>query len=495
MPRRLFLFGVVLLTGFPAVVRAEPPLLKIEAKSPALSVAISHDGTTLATGGQDGVIRLYQIPTGKEIRTFETGAAAVTGIAFSADGKWLVIRPAGKTLSTWDVATGKLGRSGGFANYTVDQLAFSADGSTVMASCNGELVRWTVNGGASGSKQGNPPAGGFAAVAADGSVAGWGNPNGLIRLQESQPIKTLTLQVGAAHSMALAPGGKILAVGGADKGVHLWNIEAKKQIGSLTGLQTAAGLLAFSRDGQTLASVAVDSSVLRVWDVNRNRVRRQVTNLRGAVTRIALTPDGKLLASLGADGNVLLWSVATRELPASRTPVKLDAKEMEALWLELASKDFDRADAAWQKLACAGDLTVPFLKERIQPIAAPAVDQDRIARLVADLDAAKFAVRDKAAKELLTAGEMAIVPLQKTLEKPPSEEARYRAELLLKKIKEPVLTPDRLRVLEAIELLEQLRTAEACKLLESIAAEALIVQIRQEALAALQRMSRATEEK
>ena len=119
----------------------------------------------------------------------------------------------------------------------------------------------------------------------------------------------------------------------------------------------------------------------------------------------------------------------------------------------------------------------------------------RVDKLVAELDSDNYGVREKATKELIATGELAIVPLQKLLEKEPSREAERRAQMILKKVKEPVLTPDRLRALEAIELLEQLRSPEAKRLLEEIAREALIVQLRQEAVQALQRLDRAAEEK
>jgi hypothetical protein len=84
---------------------------------------------------------------------------------------------------------------------------------------------------------------------------------------------------------------------------------------------------------------------------------------------------------------------------------------------------------------------------------------------------------------------LVIVPLEKLLANAPSLESQRRASLVLKMVKEPVLTPDRLRVLEAIELLEQLHSATSGKLLQEIADDALIVQIRDEALQALRRMN------
>ena len=91
------------------------------------------------------------------------------------------------------------------------------------------------------------------------------------------------------------------------------------------------------------------------------------------------------------------------------------------------------------------------------------------------------------ARQSLGLGELAIVPLQRLLEKPPSLEAERRATLLLKTLRTPVLTPDRQRVVEAIELLEHLGTPRAVALLEEIDREALIPQLRTAARLALQR--------
>jgi hypothetical protein len=98
--------------------------------------------------------------------------------------------------------------------------------------------------------------------------------------------------------------------------------------------------------------------------------------------------------------------------------------------------------------------------------------------------------RENATKEMLALGELAIVPLQRLLDKPPSAEARQRAVQLLEKLSEPQPTPQRQRVLEAIDLLEELRTAAALKLLQEIERDALVPSIRREARRALQRLLR-----
>jgi hypothetical protein len=491
--KRLVAFAVLLALAGPAA--AEPPLHQIDQKSPAQCLAFSDDGKYLAAGCQDGTIVLTEVATGKHVRTIECGAP-VAGIAFSHDGKYLATKLTGKMLSTFDVATGKLHKTGGFTNYNANLLAFTPDNTIVVATAYGEFVQWRfTQGGASGTKWGNTQQPGFAAVAPDGKLTAWSTSTGLVQVQENEPRRAGSIQVGAARSMAIGPEGKLFAIGSTDKDktVHLWDYPTKKKVGELTGLPDAAAALCFSADGNVLAGLTPDGGLVRVWDVSRGRTRRQLTNLRGPVGSMVLSPDGKVLATTGADNKVYLWNVATREL-GKGPPVELSDEEMMRLWGNLASSNFDQADAAWRKLAHGGDKAVQFLHKQVMPIAAPPVDMTHVAKLLTDLNDDRYAVRAKASKELLETGDIVIVPLQKLLAKPPSGEAEHRAQLILRKLKDPVLTPDRLRALEAIELLEQVKTAEARRLLEEIAREALVPQLRHESLLALQRMDRAAAE-
>jgi hypothetical protein len=492
--RNLLPGGLVLVVMSVQIARAEPPLLQMEQKSPAHCLAWSADSKTLATGGQDGVIRLIEMPSGKLKGTIQTGHT-VSGMAFSADGKKLALRQVGHIMSTWNVATGKHERDGGFPNYKAQLLAFTRDGQNVVAAAYAEVVLWTIDGGASGSMWNNPPAGGFAAVAADGSIAGWCNAGGQVTIQLSQPRQFSNLQVGPGQCMAFGPAAKTLAVGAKDNNIYLWNLVKQQKTATLTGLKAPAMELSFSADGSTLAALTADGRQVRVWDVNRLRARRLLTNTRGIVTALDLSPDGRFLATLGSDGNVLVWNVATRELDLTGPPLQLSKAEMTALWKDLAHADFAKADAAWRRLAACGDDAVPFLKEQIKPVSVPPLDLKRIELLITQLDHDRYAIREKANQQLLALGELVITPLQKLLVNPPSEEARCRADKILKKVKEPALTAERLQVLEAIELLETLQTAAAKQLLEEIARDTLIAQFRQDALLALERMARTKEEK
>src|SRR5262249_26790373 len=162
-------------------------------------------------------------------------------------------------------------------------------------------------------------------------------------------------------------------------------------------------------DGSALAAVEADGTTVRVWDLARQRTRRQILHNRGPVGSLALSPDGKRLATTGLKGNaLLLWDVATRELTHQGPPLQLSAKELAGLWADLADQDYARSDAAWRKLGAAGDHALPFLKEQVRPIAVPPLDRERVETLLAGLDADRFVTREKATRELLSLGELAI---------------------------------------------------------------------------------------
>jgi RNA polymerase sigma factor (sigma-70 family) len=476
-----------------------PPRLQIEHKAPVLSVAWSPDGTSVASAVDGGVVQISDSTTGKQVQSFKADSAA--SIGYSPDGKSLatLVDPdrqrnaGGSTVSIWNAETGKLERNSGgvFAATAAKMLAFAPNGQTVIGVGVGSVYRW---GGVGSQGLGAGGLGvGFVAIAPDGSAAGWCQPDGKCSFSIYDPnnpkIGLMQLQVGNAHGIAFGPGGKLLAVGSDDKNVHLWDLATKKEAGKLTGLDKPATKLTFSADGKTLAAVAADGSSIRVWDLERNTTRSLMSHGAGEVGLLVLSPDGKMLATTAKDGNVVfLWATAARQLAKIAAPLDLSAGEFADLWSDLANPDFNKADSAWRKLGAAGDNAITMFRERIRAVAVPPADMKRIEKLVTEMDAEKFAVRDKAIKELEAAGEVAIIPLQRVLEKPPSAEARERAILLLKKIKEPSLNPERQRVLEAIDLLEQLKSAKAIKLLQEIERDALIPRIRLEVRQALQRI-------
>jgi hypothetical protein len=210
----------------------------------------------------------------------------------------------------------------------------------------------------------------------------------------------------------------------------------------------------------------------------------------GRVLSVALSPDGRYALSGGDDRLMRLWRLPDPE-PLPRD-LKLTERQLDALWTDLASDEGARAYAAARLLRADPARSVPFLREHMKPIEG-VPDEEKLEKLVAELDAEEFAKREAATKDLEGLGRQAEKALRKALAPPaaPSAELRRHAERLLKLLGEgPPLTPEQKRDRRAVRVLEQAGTPEAHKLLEALAKESRSWWTAQEAREALERLDR-----
>jgi hypothetical protein len=163
----------------------------------------------------------------------------------------------------------------------------------------------------------------------------------------------------------------------------------------------------------------------------------------------------------------------------------LDGKALEKLWADLSGDDAPKAYAAGWKLVAAPEKAITFMKDRLAPAVTP--EPKRVRQLIADLDSDKFAVREQASKELEKLGEIVEPALRQALKGQPSPELRRRVETLLA-LPATVRSPEVLRRIRAIQVLERIGSADARHMLENVAKGAPAARESQDALAALQRL-------
>src|SRR5437867_1501530 len=89
--RRLVPCTLLVSLVFTSAGPAQPPTVEIKHDGPVLALAWSADGKRAASAGSDGVIRITEIPSGKELARLNH-EAPVTGVVFSADGKSLGVK-------------------------------------------------------------------------------------------------------------------------------------------------------------------------------------------------------------------------------------------------------------------------------------------------------------------------------------------------------------------------------------------------------------------
>jgi WD40 repeat protein len=163
------------------------------------------------------------------------------------------------------------------------------------------------------------------AFSRDGALMARGGRDGLIRLWDvaapayprllGQPVSAAE---GPVLSVAFSPDGRTLASAGGDGTIRLWDVADPARPQSLgqpltASTKGASYSVAFSPDGRTLASGS-DDGLVRLWDV-ANPARAQplyqpLTTGHSIVRSVAFSPDGRTLASGSDDGLVRLWDVA-----------------------------------------------------------------------------------------------------------------------------------------------------------------------------------------
>ena len=141
-------------------------------------------------------------------------------------------------------------------------------------------------------------------------------------LESGQVIHTFGGQTDLVMDVAFSPDGKLLAsasLGGTDRmfdaTVKLWDVETGKEKHTLVHTSESFGFgvrsIAFSPDGQLLASGSTWDETVKLWDVTTGQEVRTLTGHQGEVQSVAFSPDGKVLASTSRDNTVKLWDVTS----------------------------------------------------------------------------------------------------------------------------------------------------------------------------------------
>jgi hypothetical protein len=270
-----------------------------------------------------------------------------------------------------------------------------------------------------------------------------------------------------------------------DYTIHFWNVSSGKPLGILPPhphLADDRGVW-FTPNGK--AAATIKNCSIRLWDVRTGKELLS-WSAHHDVTALAFAPDGKTFVTTRSDGPLLLWDAVA----GASQLAKCTGPELSASWDALASPDPIQGHRAVCTLVGAAPQTVPFLRQRFARRPAPP-EAGRLALLIAELDDARFEVREEASRQLFELGESSERALRKALDGDPSLEMRYRLEDLLEKVERLELSAEASRWQRAIEVLEYVGNAEAKDLLELLVKE-LPRRQAQEAREALQRLTRRT---
>jgi N-acyl-D-aspartate/D-glutamate deacylase len=281
------------------------------------ALAFSPDGKTLATGGADKAVRLWDVATGRTTLLLSGHEDTVCAMAFSPDGKTLATGSFDRTVKLWNVATAGQPRTLRGHAGVVMAVAFHPDGKTLATgSVDGTARLWDL---ASGEElallKGHKTWVNGVAFSPDGKTLATASSDGTVKLWDVGRRKELATLEGKAaelRCLALSSDGKTLAVGTRYGLVKVWDVATRQERSTLQGHAGDVWSVAFSSDGQTLASGDGDwdrPGTVKLWDTATWKERATLPHT-GEVLCVAFRPNGKTLAAGSWDKTVKLWDVA-----------------------------------------------------------------------------------------------------------------------------------------------------------------------------------------
>jgi WD40 repeat protein len=423
------------------------------------------------------------------------------GLVLSSDGQYAAA-PFEEGVRLWQVAPPRVvGDFKARASFGRAVLTFSSDGTHLAAHLPGEqaIVIWDTT--------------------ARRELQRW-------------PVPAAVAESAAAGRPAFSPNGSLLALAGREKGpagpavgkVYLWHTATGKQVCTIPESKDQLPVLAFSADGKVLATAAGTEIVLRaaatgmelrrlesssavevlafspdgrtlatatarpdhavdLWELATGRLRAHFGGHAAPITCLLFAAGGNLLASGSADTTVVLWDASGRVLTEPGVE-----HEPADLWNDLGSANAATGFEAIGELVARPKMTVLLLKRRLPPAELAGLSPVRIRKLIAELDSPRFTLRAQATRALEKQGRTIQPELRRALEGKITLEQRRRIEKLLARLGPDGPTPDELRMLRGVEVLERVGTPDARQALEALARGAAGNPLTEQAQAALRRL-------
>ena len=238
--------------------------------------SVSWDAKLAASSGRDGIVRLFDMETGRDVETLGAHGIEVNSLAFAPDGQTLASSDAQGRVILWDLAQ-RTRRTVLRGHVGLRRITFSDDGQRLCTSGSDyKLQIWDLT---------------------------------------QQPSATDVCQGHEVQALCVAfsPDGHLMASGGSEVGgglVLVWDVATGRLKYKLPGHTEWVWSVAFSPDGQELASTGFDGTV-RLWDLSKQCLRMTLDSAKESKLWVTYSHDGRQLISSGGHGTLRIWDRST----------------------------------------------------------------------------------------------------------------------------------------------------------------------------------------
>ena len=306
-----------------------------------LSIDITPDGKTIASGSDDGKVNLWSFQDGALLRTLKARDQSMISsmmstqinVAFGSDSRKLISVDLGTKI--WDAHNGKLLRVlekyGVWSNKGGSMSLSIAKDSNIFITGGlmGEFKMWDLHNEKLLSELGDYGVHGrlnIVALSPKGDAAAsvnWGANIKLWDINSGRLLHIIDANVNSIMSAVFSPNSEELATIGIDGEVKVWNVQTGKLSQSLkerayarsnsdTQRHKRTMALAYSPDGSILASGGYDGTI-RLWDLQQGKLLVSFRGHRNTVASIAFTPDGRNLISGSYDETLKVWRMPDKQ--------------------------------------------------------------------------------------------------------------------------------------------------------------------------------------
>ncbi len=237
----------------------------------ANSLAFSEDPRIGMTGGEEGLIVLWNLERGAAIRPIVGHHGPVNSVKLSTAQNRALSGGSDGTVRLWSLESGECLCE--FKGHTseVNSVALSFDGRLALSGSNDNTLR-------------------------------------LWNLDQGTALKQLKGHTHYVRSVAFTPDGRLALSASWDKTVRVWDLASGECLRVMAGHNEVVDILAVSPDGRIVVSGGLER-ILRIWDVDSGVLVRTITDIPWRVTTVDFAPDGRALFCGSEDGSIDVWSV------------------------------------------------------------------------------------------------------------------------------------------------------------------------------------------
>lgn len=304
----------------PAVPTGQSVLTFKEHRDSVQSVAISPDGTLIASGGGDGILIIWERVTGKVKHKTDTKSAknGIRSVAFSSDGSTV----ASDGVMLWNVDTGEQRKvikvETGFVEF-LDTFAF--DGKTLaVGSYSGKVHVWDLAEAKEIFPKELPSHIRSIAISLDGKMIASGDQKGYVKVWNAKTGEQTFGHEGSGNgvkSVAFSPDSTLLLVSNYDyeRNLAMFDLKTREKV-PLKG-QMATNRFSrpvFLLDGKHIACEHSRDDSVRIVNLESGEEKLALKGHTGPIKSIAISSDGKWLATASKDNSVKIWDISSVSL-------------------------------------------------------------------------------------------------------------------------------------------------------------------------------------